>query len=121
MRISYEVNTPVGGMTKFVAFNIVIGTIYLISFVVETFGVIAAVTVSRSRISPSRLVCLIAMTQQHPGLIRLYAGLSLLAAVSVIGGAIFRVVVHFVYKVYTYILFVLSWLVLTYYRPERSD
>ncbi|KAI1792477.1 hypothetical protein LXA43DRAFT_1006809 [Ganoderma leucocontextum] len=67
------------GQPKFAIFDIVLGTIYATACAIEVFGVIAATT-------------------QRLAMVRIYAMLSLVAAVAVVGAAFLRVIIHFVYK-----------------------
>jgi disulfide bond formation protein DsbB len=67
------------GVPKLATFAIVIGSVYMAMFLIETLGVIAA-------------------TLQRLPLVRTYAILSLVAIVLTVGGGIFEVVVHFTSK-----------------------
>jgi hypothetical protein len=67
------------GVPKLATFAIVLGAVYMAIFLIETIGVIAAVS-------------------QRLPLVRLYAYLSLVAIGLVTGGGIFQVVVHFTAK-----------------------
>jgi len=67
------------GVPKLATFAIVLGTVYMVGFLIETIGVISAVS-------------------QRLALVRIYAYLSLVAIVLTTGGGIFEVVVHFTSK-----------------------
>ncbi|KAI0697624.1 hypothetical protein C8T65DRAFT_661804 [Cerioporus squamosus] len=67
------------GQPKFAVFDIVFGVIYTAACVIEVFGVIAAAT-------------------QRLALIRIYAILSTVASVLVVGAGFLRVVIHFAFK-----------------------
>ncbi|KAJ7481448.1 hypothetical protein FB451DRAFT_128872 [Mycena latifolia] len=67
------------GVPKLATFAIVLGAVYMTMFLIETFGVISAVS-------------------QRLALVRLYAMLSLVAIGLTFGGGIFQVVIHFTSK-----------------------
>ncbi|KAF7366755.1 DBR1 domain-containing protein [Mycena sanguinolenta] len=67
------------GVSKLATFAIVLGAVYMTLFLIETFGVISAVS-------------------QRLSLVRLYAYLSLVGIGLTTGGGIFQVVVHFTSK-----------------------
>jgi hypothetical protein len=67
------------GVPKLALFAIVLGAIYMVMFLIETFGVIAA-------------------TLQRAGLVRLYAMLSMVVVGLTVGGGIFQVIIHFTSK-----------------------
>ncbi|KAJ7672524.1 hypothetical protein DFH06DRAFT_1467953 [Mycena polygramma] len=67
------------GVPKLATFAIVLGAVYMAVFLIETFGVIAAVL-------------------QRLALVRIYAYLSLGAVALATGGGLFQVVVHFTSK-----------------------
>ncbi|KAF7343380.1 DBR1 domain-containing protein [Mycena venus] len=67
------------GVPKLATFAIVLGTVYMVGFLIETIGVISAVS-------------------QRLALVRIYAYLTLVAIVLTTGGGIFEVVVHFTSK-----------------------
>ncbi|KAJ7151372.1 hypothetical protein C8R43DRAFT_487262 [Mycena crocata] len=67
------------GVPKLATFAIVLGALYMAMFVIETIGVIAAVS-------------------QRLALVRIYAMLSLAAIGITVGGGIFQVIVHFTAK-----------------------
>ncbi|KAI0827344.1 hypothetical protein BC628DRAFT_1369102 [Trametes gibbosa] len=71
--------TTLHGQPKFAIFDIVLGTIYSVACAIEVFGVVAA-------------------TMQRLALVRIYAMLSLVGSLAVIGAGFLRVIIHFVFK-----------------------
>ncbi|KAH9854538.1 hypothetical protein C2E23DRAFT_816907 [Lenzites betulinus] len=67
------------GQPKFAIFDIVLGTLYAVACAIEVFGVIAAAV-------------------QRLTLVRIYALLSVVGSLGMIGAGFLRVVIHFVYK-----------------------
>ncbi|KAH9929078.1 uncharacterized protein BXZ73DRAFT_78222 [Epithele typhae] len=67
------------GWPKFAVFDIALGVIYVTVCAIEVFGLMAAVT-------------------QRIPLVRLYAMMSILAAILTVGASFFRVIIHFIYK-----------------------
>jgi len=67
------------GSPKFATFSLVLGILYMTAFVIQTLGVVAAFT-------------------QRITLIRLYAFLSVLSALVVIGAGLLRTITHFMFK-----------------------
>jgi len=74
MRIPKQDATP-----KLATFSLVLGILYMTAFIIQTFGVVAA------------------FTQRIP-LIRLFAYLSILSAVVVVGAGLLRTITHYMYK-----------------------